>query len=236
MKMMKNGLFVVAWVVFSIGVYTPALALDVDVSTESSVNVTRTSDKSDDGVYTKSTTTTEVRTTSETKNEKESDRATSSKEKDYWGNDVDSTTTVRAQVGEDHRSNVSAFVHNLLNIANRSGGIGAEVRAIAHEEDDSSTTTIESINKVEARGKFKTFLIGSDYKNLGMIRSELAKTDNRIERLQAAASSTTSVSVKADIAAQIKLLQDDKLKVTAFVEAHENTFSLLGWFVKIFVK
>ena len=161
---------------------------------------------------------------SEEKDSMSSSTATSSKEREEHSE------------GDEHRSDVAIFVQNLLRIADRDGGIGKEVREIARGEATSSASTTEAIVKVEARNKFVTLLIGSDFKSLGVIRSSLARTDKAIERLSALASSTTNASVKADLTAQINALQAEQVKVKAFVDANESAFSLLGWFVKIFVK
>ncbi len=136
----------------------------------------------------------------------------------------------------EHRSVVANFVHSLLSVADREGGIGAEVRAIAHTEDESATTTATAMAKVDDRGGIRTFFFGSDYKNLGVIRSEIATTTNTIARLEALLAKTTDATDRATITAQINALQDEQIKINAYVNAHEKTFSLFGWFTKIFVK
>ncbi len=171
----------------------------------------------------------------------------SSSENEENDNEKDSTSTERedaevhgtssaSKTGEEHRSAVATFVQGLLSIANREPGIGSQVRVIAEEQNDSASTTADAIVKVENRDKLSTFLFGTDYKNTGVIRSELAKTENRIEKLQALASSTVSVSDKVQIEADITALKAEQVKLDAFVMAHESEFSLFGWFVKIFAK
>ncbi len=134
----------------------------------------------------------------------------------------------------EHRSFVSSFVHSLLQVADREGGIGAEVRSVAHDEEGSATTTESAMEKVDAKGGVATYFFGSDYKNLGVIRSELETTTKDMARLQALLASTTNATNKATLTAQIQALQTEKTKVDAYVTAHEDTFSLFGWFVKFF--
>src|SRR3989338_8415290 len=50
---------------------------------------------------------------------------------------------------EAHRSTVAAFVQSLLNVANREGGIGAQVRVIAQTQSNAASTSAEAITKVE---------------------------------------------------------------------------------------
>jgi DNA-binding Lrp family transcriptional regulator len=243
MKITKGSLIAVLTLMVSLGAYSPALALEADVSAEASVNVTRTSDTSDGETETKANEdsevrTTELRTTSEVRTTDRPEQTRVSSEVRSTTTRESSTTTIRARLArsDEHRSQVSSFVRNLLNIADRSAGIGAEVRVIAREQENSSTSTVEAIAKVEERGGFKRFLIGSDYRNLGAIRSEVARTGERLERLSALASSTTNVQVRADLTAQIELLEEDRTRVSTFVEDHEDRFSVFGWFVKIFNK
>jgi hypothetical protein len=228
MKIMKDSLAVLATLVLSMGAYAPVLALEAGVSADVSVTAVRADDRAE--VSSKASTSARVDSERE-----DNDEGTSSKTRASSTHSTSTTTSTRSE-GDEHRSDVAAFVQSLLKIANRDGGIGAQVRVIANEKASSSTTTVESIAKVETRSALKTFLIGADYKNIGVIRSELAKTDKLLERLAVLASSTTNAQVKADLNAQITLLKADQVKVNAFVTAHENAFSLFGWFVKIFNK
>lgn len=159
-------------------------------------------------------------------------------DRDDDGDDDTASTTSRGK-GEDmsseHRSAVAAFVQSLLRVADRDGGIGAEVRAVAQSQNDSASSTAEAIAKVENRSKLWSFLFGTDWKNVGMLRSQLAKTDADAARLETALAEATDASVKADLQAQITALKAEQAKVETFVEAHEKSFSLLGWFTKLFV-
>lgn len=136
--------------------------------------------------------------------------------------------------GVEHRSVVATFVHSLLTVADREGGIGAQVRAIAKAQNDSGTTTVSAMTQIDSRSGLKTFFFGSDYKNLGKIRAEIATTTKTLEQLKALLSSTTNVSDRAELSAQINALQAEQVRVQAYVKAHEDVFSLFGWFNKMF--
>lgn len=133
-----------------------------------------------------------------------------------------------------YHQTVSRLVHELLQIADREGGIGAEVRVIAHSEDESASTTESAMNKVEEKGGVAVFFFGSDFKNIGVIRSELASTTKNIARLQALLASTTNATDKASLTLQIQALQIEKAKVEAYVQTHEDAFSLFGWLTRYF--
>ncbi|HSE56933.1 MAG TPA: hypothetical protein VLB02_02515 [Candidatus Paceibacterota bacterium] len=141
--------------------------------------------------------------------------------------DTNGETTAAA-----HRSAVAIFVQELLKVADRERGIGAEVRVIAQEQQASEDTTTTAVAKVETRSKIKTFFFGTDYKTLGTLRSEMVKTEARIIKLKALIEKATSATAKATLTAQLEALQAAELKIQTFIEAHENTFSLFGWAAK----
>lgn len=135
---------------------------------------------------------------------------------------------------EAHSITVSNFVQTLLKTAEKSEpGIGKQVRIIAEEQNDSSTTTEEALKKIQTRNKIKTFLIGTDYKNLGALRSEMVQTRNRLEKLNKV---ITKATTTPEIQKQIQTLEQEQIKIENFVKAQENKFSLFGWLVKLFKK
>lgn len=151
--------------------------------------------------------------------------------------DQEDTTSTGKRMSDEHRSNVSNFVKNLLKTADENnGGIGEEVRKIAKEEDESSTTTTDAIKKIEDRSFFKTFLIGTDYKNIGVIRSQIAKTQARIDQLSRLLGQTTTSTISASTTEQLLTLKQTEDKLASFVSEHENKFSLFGWFTRLFSK
>lgn len=172
---------------------------------------------------------------------RESEQSSTSSEnnKDVTSNDQGNVTSSTGQrISDEHRSSVSNFVQNLLKTADENqGGIGEEVRKIANEEDASATTTTEAIKKIEDRSSFKTFLIGTDYKNIGVIRSQIAKTQAHIDQLSRLLDQTTATStVASSTTQQLQTLKQAEDKLTNFISENENKFSLFGWFVKLFSK
>lgn len=158
------------------------------------------------------------------------DNATSTNEKNKNATSTGQLTAL------EHRSNVASFVKSLLAVANREGGIGAQVRVVAQSQNNSASTTENAIRKVENRSRFQTFLFGSDYKSLGKLRSEMVTTQNNIDQLNNLITRAESDADKAELLAQVKVLEDSQVRVDAFVKAHESSFSLFGWLVKPFVK
>jgi len=141
---------------------------------------------------------------------------------------------VSEKISEQHRNNVSKVVKELQKVAEKDDDIGEEVKAVAQEEEDSVAGVSEKMAKVENRGGFKTFLFGSDYKNLGALRSELAITQNHIDRLTKSMERATSTETKAELQTQINELSGIQTKAETFIKDQEGKFSLFGWLVKMF--
>lgn len=159
--------------------------------------------------------------------------SSSSSNGNAYGRSSSTASTTGEIKSAEHRSVVANFVHSLLNLANRSSGIGAQVSAVAKSQNDSATTTADAMSKIEARGSFRTFLFGSDYKSIGIIRSEIATTTANIAKLKEIASSTTDVSAKAELNAQIAVLEAENAKLEAYIKAHMDDFGIFGWLNRI---
>ena len=162
------------------------------------------------------------------------ERATSSE----LNTDRDSSSTeIKGEtMSETHRSAIATFVQALLNVANQENGIGRDLNEIAREQNDSATTTTSALKKIEGRNRIKTFFFGDDYKNLGVIRSGLATTNNNINNLRTILSQTSDAASRAEINVQIDALETEQTQLETYVTDHEKTFSLFGWFNKFFTK
>jgi len=137
---------------------------------------------------------------------------------------------------ESHRSTVATFVQSLLDVSDREGGIGQEVKVIARQQNDIKDRTSDLINAVENRNKVKTFFIGTSYKNLGELRSQMVQTRNQIEQLKRLAEKAENEGDKTELQNQIQALEQEQTNINNFITQNENKFSLFGWAVKLFRK
>lgn len=139
-----------------------------------------------------------------------------------------------AEISQSHKSKVATVVQELEKIASKDQNISEDVMAVAKEQEQSNERATEAMEKVETRGGFKTFLIGTDYKNIGALRSELVTTKNHIDRLMKAGERTTSDEVKSDLGAQIAELEEANTNAETFIQENEDKFSLFGWVARLF--
>lgn len=143
----------------------------------------------------------------------------------------------KAVTGDEHRSTVANFVQSLLNVADREkGGIGEQVKVIAQEQEQNKEKTADSIEAIQKRNKIKIFLIGTDYKNVGALRSEMVQVRNRIAQLNGLIEQAKNEADKTELQGQIQTMEQEATNIDAFLKVNESKFSLFGWFVKLFVK
>lgn len=140
------------------------------------------------------------------------------------------------KTAEAHRSMVATYVKELLSVADRNTGIGESVRVIAQQQNDSKDEVAQKIDAVENRSEIKTFLIGSDYKNLNGLKSDMAVTNNQLDQLKNIVGKTTNTEDKTILQNQISLLEQEQAKINSFITQNENKFSLFGWIAKFFNK
>ncbi|MFA6430326.1 MAG: hypothetical protein WC229_02415 [Candidatus Paceibacterota bacterium] len=162
--------------------------------------------------------------------------STSSREEDDDRFSTSTATSTREdnKIGEEHRSEIANFIKSLLKVADRNEGIGEKVRVMAREQASSSDKVAEAINTIEKRSNLKTFLIGTDYKNIGKIRSEIAQTRNKIDELNKDLAKLSTSTDKTTIENEMKSLETSQEKIEDFMKKNESRFSLFGWFVKLF--
>lgn len=168
---------------------------------------------------------------------RENERVETSTINDENRSSTEESTTTGQSMSEEHRSKVATFVQNLLKSTDKNeGGIGEQVRQVAKDEDDSEATTTEAIKEIENRSSFKTFLIGTDYKNIGVIRSQVAKTEAHIDQLNRLIDTMPTSTIATSTAEQLSSLKQTEDKLKQFITDNENKFSLFGWFVRLFTK
>lgn len=146
-----------------------------------------------------------------------------------------STSTTTTTVTTESRSGGANF--NADNNAGDDMGtlnVQDELKNVTQEQNDSKDRAAEAMKNVENRNGFLTFLMGTDYKNLGALRSELKTTENNIARLEKAQTRIADPTLKSGLQTQIDALKTANTNAQNFITANESKFSLFGWFFKLF--
>jgi hypothetical protein len=104
-----------------------------------------------------------------------------------------------------------------------------KIHQVAQEQQKQGEEIAEAVGKVERRGRVSKFIIGSDYKNLGQLRSEITQNENQIRQLTQALSGIENEENRQVIQEQIALLAEEREQLKSFVKENEDNFSLFGW-------
>ncbi len=141
----------------------------------------------------------------------------------------------RSPVALEHMSAVALKVQELLQLRTE-GGIGDQVRQIARDQIQSQIQIQEQVDKVDSRGKLVKLLLGPDYKALKNINQLMEQNRQRIQLLQELQNQLVSQVDKINIEETIQALIQENTSLQEAISAEEKTKSLLGWFLKLFVK
>ncbi|MFA6322713.1 MAG: hypothetical protein WCX71_04530 [Candidatus Buchananbacteria bacterium] len=137
-------------------------------------------------------------------------------------------------MSETRYQKISEVVQQLKEMANQDKGIGQEIRQIALEQENNQATTTALMQRIEARNRFKTFLLGNDYKNLGQLRKTIETTANQINRLENVLDKTQTEEIRTRLNDQITALKSTQSSTQEFIRTNEDKFSLFGWLGKFF--
>jgi hypothetical protein len=107
--------------------------------------------------------------------------------------------------------------------------VGDQIQQVVTEQEQTQEETTDAIAEVESRGKIKTFLVGTDYKNLGQLRSSLVHNRNEIRKLTQSLALVQTPEEKALIEAQLLTLTQERERIKTVITTNESSFSLFGW-------
>lgn len=115
-----------------------------------------------------------------------------------------------------------------------SGEVADEIEQIAEEEEETTDETAGTIEQLESRNKFKNFLFGTDYKNLGQLRSSLVHNRNQIRKLTKVMSQVQGEEEKLMLEEQLVVLTQERERIKDVIVQNEEGFSILGWIFRLF--
>jgi len=137
--------------------------------------------------------------------------------------------------GSEHRANIANIVQTLIKVSDKEPGeVGDQVREMAREQNEAKERVAKAIDTIQDRNGIKTFLLGTDYKNVGEVRSEMIQTRNQIRKVEKLIDKTTDPTTKTTLQVQLTSLEAEQQKLETFLKTNESKFSLFGWFLRLF--
>ncbi len=107
--------------------------------------------------------------------------------------------------------------------------IATELEDVASQTEEVQDETIDAIEEIEDRSGFKKFLVGTDYKNLGQLRSSLVQNRNQIRKLTGLSGDITDEDAKLATQEQLTILMQERERIKTVISENEGGFSLFGW-------
>lgn len=148
-------------------------------------------------------------------------------------------TEATTPVAKQHKKNITEVVNKLEEVADTEGAAGnteasQEITEVANTAEETAADTVEAIDAVESKPKWQVLLFGSDYKNLGQLRSSLAHNTNDIRKLSRAADVVEESSSSAQVQGTLATLELERQRIYDVIKANESQFSILGWVARFF--
>ena len=137
---------------------------------------------------------------------------------------------------EQRRSQVANAVQAMLQVADRNGGIGEQVRVIAQEQNQNQEQLEAGLEKVKERGGFAKFFIGPNYGEIDKAAKMLEQNRERVEELNRIAEKLANAGDKQQLMEQIQTLERANLQVQNDLAVSQKGFSLFGWVFRLFAK
>ena len=138
--------------------------------------------------------------------------------------------------GEQSRSRVANAVQEMLAIADRSGGVGQQIKAAVQSQEQNQKGIETELNKAKERSGLVKFIIGPDYKELKKVENRLKSHNKNLEELRKLRDQLTDDVDKNVMAQQIQVMQQVQAELENEVNEEKKGASLLGWLFKWFSK
>jgi hypothetical protein len=137
---------------------------------------------------------------------------------------------------EQRRSEVANTVQELLQIADRNGGIGQQVRIIAQNQVQNQEELEKSLQQIQNRSKFVKFFVGPNYNEINKAKKILEQNREQINQLNQIKNQINDQNDIQNLNQQIQVLEQINLEIENFLETSQKGFSLFGWLSKILSK
>jgi hypothetical protein len=117
----------------------------------------------------------------------------------------------------------------LKDVAEREPRLRNDLVELADELEENQGEVAGSVKKIENKNKIKTFFTGSDYKNLGQLRSSMVQNRNQIRQLTQLIEQTEDQEAKTVLQEQLRTMVQEREDINTLINDEEDTFSLFGW-------
>jgi hypothetical protein len=130
------------------------------------------------------------------------------------------------------KSQVASAVSEMLNLADRNGGIGQEIKVIAQAQNQNQEKIENGLLKVQSRSGFAKFFIGPKDNEIKNTKELLTQKQEQIKQLVELKNQLKNEGDQKTLEEQIKILEQANIEIEATLEKEQKGFSLFGWLFK----
>lgn len=141
-----------------------------------------------------------------------------------------------SEMGLQRRGAVATAVQQMLQIADRNGGIGAQVREIAQAQNQEFEGAEASLTRAQERTGFAKFFIGPNYGEINNAEQKLTNIQSRIEELNQLKTQLSNSGDQQLLDQHIQNLEQVRTELQTQLQDEQKGFSLLGWLFRAFAK
>ncbi len=139
-------------------------------------------------------------------------------------------------LAEKRRSQVANAVQEILQIAERNGGIGQQVKTIAQTQIQNQEKLEASLQKIQSRSGFTKFFIGPNYSEINNAKKILEQNREQIKQLNQVKNQLVNQGDVQNLTLQIQTLEQANLEIENSLLTAQKGFSLFGWVFRLFSK
>lgn len=131
--------------------------------------------------------------------------------------------------GADRRSRVANAVHEMLAVADRTGGLGEQIREIAKAHEQDAEEAEDALEEAEERGALAKFFIGPNYKKLNFVEEKLEEHNKRFSELDQLRAKLSSKLDSTLLETQLEAMEQVRSELRESLTEAKKGFSLFGW-------
>ncbi|MDD5464417.1 MAG: hypothetical protein PHP62_04665 [Candidatus Moranbacteria bacterium] len=131
------------------------------------------------------------------------------------------------------RSMVANAVQAMLQLADRNGGIGQQVKTIAQNQNQNQVKLEKNIEKIESRGAVAKFFVGPNYGEIKDSQKTLEQNREQIRQLNQIKTQLSNEGDQQQLTEQIKILEQSNQEIESVLQNAQEGVSLFGWLNKL---
>lgn len=114
------------------------------------------------------------------------------------------------------------------------GGIGEEVSEVARQQRGAVEETEETLNQIDRRKGLAKFILGPNQEAIENMEAIRQRNQERIQELQELKNQVTDEADAENIQEMIQAVEDSNNVLGEKVQEELQSFSLFGWFRRLF--